>query len=86
MKVQWVPFGESDLGLYTDVRNFLARWFIQRDRPVHIEMRKVVHGYFTPKRMEQWRPLVQDAIRELLDEAEEHGRTDVMLGACVTTC
>lgn len=72
------PIEESDLGLYTYVRNFLAQWFIQRDRPVHTEMRQVVHGYFTPKRMEQWRPLVQDAIKELLDEAEAHGRMDVM--------
>ena len=40
---------ESDLGLYEDVRNFFSRWFIQRDRPVHLDMRQVLHGYFTPK-------------------------------------
>jgi pimeloyl-[acyl-carrier protein] synthase len=38
-----------------------------------LEMRKVVHGYFTPKSMEEWRPLVKNAIAELLDAAEARG-------------
>src|SRR3981081_4242310 len=41
-------------------------------------MRKVVHGYFTPKSMEAWRPFVQKAVKELLDAAEERGKMDVM--------
>jgi hypothetical protein len=41
-------------------------------------MRKVVHGYFTPKSTEAWRPFVQAAINDLLDEAEAKGRMDVM--------
>jgi cytochrome P450 len=41
-------------------------------------MRRVVHGYFTPKSMEAWRPVVQKALKELLDAAEERGRMDVM--------
>lgn len=72
------PIDESDLGLYEYVREYFANWFIQHDRPEHIEMRKVVHGYFTPKAMELWRPLVQEAIKVLLDEAEENGRMDAM--------
>jgi cytochrome P450 len=69
---------ESDLGLYEYVRNYQADQFIQHDRPAHLEMRKVVHGYFTPKSMEAWRPFVQNAVKELLDAAEEKGRMDVM--------
>ena len=69
---------ESDLGLYQFVREFFADWFIQHDRPEHIEMRKVVHSYFTPKAMELWRPLVQSAVKVLLDEAEEKGGMDAM--------
>lgn len=69
---------ESDLGLYQFVRDFFSDWFIQHDQPAHTEMRKVVHSYFTPKAMELWRPMVQDAIKELLDEAEEKGEMDVM--------
>jgi hypothetical protein len=41
-------------------------------------MRKVVHGYFTPKSMEEWRPLVKSAIAELLDAAEAKGEVDLM--------
>ena len=65
-------------GLYEYVRNYQSDQFIQHDRPEHLEMRRVVHGYFTPKSMEAWRPFVQKAVKELLDEAEEKGRMDVM--------
>jgi cytochrome P450 len=69
---------ESDLGLYEYVKNYQADQFIQHDRPEHLEMRRVMHSYFTPKQMEAWRPFVQDAVRELLDAAEEKGEMDVM--------
>ena len=48
---------ESDLGLYEYVRNYLGDQFIQHDRPHYLEMRKVVHRYFTPQSLEEWRPL-----------------------------
>ena len=69
---------ESDLGLYDYVRNYQGDQFIQHDRPEHLEMRRVMHGYFTPKSMEAWRPFVQTAVKELLDAAEEKGEMDVM--------
>ena len=69
---------ESDLGLYEYVRNYQGDQFIQHDRPDHLEMRKVVHGYFTPKSLEEWRPFVQRAVKHLLDAAEKNGRMDVM--------
>jgi cytochrome P450 len=69
---------ESDLGLYEYVRNYQGQQFIQHDRPEHLEMRRVMHGYFTPKSMEAWRPFVVDAVKELLDAAEAKGEMDVM--------
>jgi cytochrome P450 len=69
---------ESDLGLYEYVKNYQADQFIQHDRPEHLEMRRVMHSYFTPKQMEAWRPFVQAAVKELLDAAEEKGEMDVM--------
>src|ERR1700747_2968399 len=71
---------ESDLGLYEYVRNSQGDQFIQHDRPDHLEMRKVVHGYFTPKSLEEWRPFVQKAVKQLLDAAGEEGGMDVMRG------
>jgi cytochrome P450 len=72
------PIQESDVEMYHFVRAFFGDFFIQHDRPEHTEMRKVVHGYFTPKSMEKWRSLVQSAITDLLDEAEAQGQMDVM--------
>jgi cytochrome P450 len=69
---------ESDLGLYEYVRNYQADQFIQHDRPEHLDMRKIVHSFFTPKAMESWRPFVVNAVKELLDAAEEKGSMDVM--------
>ena len=64
---------ESDTELYEFVRNYQADQFIQHDRPQHLDMRRVMHGYFTPKAMEEWRPFIQATIKELLDAAEEKG-------------
>jgi cytochrome P450 len=72
------PIAESDLGLYDYVRNYQGDQFIQHDRPEHLEMRRVMHSYFTPKSMEAWRPFVREAVKELLDAAEEKGSMDVM--------
>jgi cytochrome P450 len=77
-KPAYPAIDESDLGLYEYVRNYQADQFIQHDRPEHLDMRKIVHGYFTPKAMEAWRPFVVNAVKELLDAAEEKGSMDVM--------
>jgi cytochrome P450 len=72
------PINESDLGLYDYVRAYQGDQFIQHDRPDHLEMRRVMHSYFTPKSMEAWRPFVREAVKELLDAAEQKGSMDVM--------
>jgi cytochrome P450 len=77
-RLPYPAIDESDLGLYEYVRNYQADQFIQHDRPEHLEMRKVVHGYFTPRSMEAWRPFVQSAVKDLLDAAQEQGHMDVM--------
>lgn len=69
---------EDDLELYKFVRSYQSQRFIQHDRPEHAEERMVVHGWFNPKEMEKWRPMVQSAIKELLDQVEEKGGMDVM--------
>jgi cytochrome P450 len=69
---------DSDKELYDFMRDFRGNQLIQFDRPEHLAMRKVVHSYFTPKSMEEWRPLVRSAIKDLLDAAEETGDVDLM--------
>jgi cytochrome P450 len=69
---------DTDMELYEYVRDYQGDQFIQFDRPEHLEMRKVVHGYFTPRAMETWRGFVKDAVKDLLDAAEAKGSMDVM--------
>ena len=69
---------ESDEEIYRAACNYQGQMFIQKDRPDHLAMRKVVHRYFTPKSMEEWRPLVISATNQLLDEAESKTEVDLM--------
>lgn len=69
---------EEDMELFGAVRNWLAARFTQNDGAKHKEKRKVVHGYFTPKAMETWRPLVRQTVNDLLDELQSAGRMDVV--------
>ena len=69
---------EEDMELFGAVRQWLAARFTQQDGARHKEKRKVVHGFFTPKAMETWRPLVRQAVSDLLDELQGAGLMDVM--------
>ena len=69
---------EEDMELFGAVRQWLAARFTQNDGAKHREKRQVVHGFFTPKAMETWRPLVRQTVSELLDELQGAGRMDVM--------
>ncbi len=69
---------EEDMELFGAVRSWLAARFTQNDGAKHKEKRKVVHGYFTPKAMETWRPLVRQTVNDLLDDLQSAGRMDVM--------
>src|SRR5262245_45615999 len=72
------PIDPADADLVGYVRQFRAEQLVEHDRPAHLAMRSVVHAYFTPRTMESWRPFVRQAVGELLDEARERGRMDVL--------
>ncbi len=72
------PIDAEDMSLFEYVRHFRADQIVEQDQPVHTEMRKVVHNYFTPRAMEAWRPFVKSAVTALLDQAGPRGRMDVL--------
>ena len=72
------PVNPEDLPLFDQVRAFRGEQLVEQDRPAHLAMRGVVHGYFTPQSMEAWRPFVRTAVAELLDRIEPRGRMDVL--------
>ena len=69
---------EEDMELFGAVRQWLAARFTQNDGAKHKEKRKVVHGFFTPKAMESWRPLVRQTVSALLDDLQGSGQLDMM--------
>lgn len=72
------PIDPDDEPLFEEVRRFRADQLVEKDRPEHLDMRAVVHSYFTPTAMEAWRSFVRRAVHELLDELEPRGRMDVL--------
>ncbi len=72
------PIDPGDRPLFDDVRHFRADQLVEQDRPEHLAMRGVVHGYFTPTAMETWRPFVREAVAGLLDEIADRRRMDVL--------
>ena len=77
-RTPYPPIPEEDKELYAAIRRSQTTQVIQKDPPRHTEVRRVIHGYFTPKSMEQWRPMIKDAIKFLLDDAEANGKMEVM--------
>lgn len=72
------PVDDADLPLYDEIRDFRANQLVEQDRPAHLDMRSVVHEYFTPTAMEGWRPFIRRAVEELLDEIHPRGAADVL--------
>ena len=72
------PVDPSDVPLFDEIRDFRADQLVEKDRPEHFDQRSVVHGYFTPKAMERWRPFVRAAVEELLDGVQPQGAMDVL--------
>lgn len=72
------PVDPDDVRLFDEIRDFRADQLVEKDRPEHLHQRGVVHGYFTPKAMERWRPFVRAAVDELLDNVRPNGAMDVL--------
>lgn len=72
------PVDAQDLPLFDEIRDFRANQLVEQDRPEHLHQRGVVHGYFTPKAMERWRPFIRAAVAEILDGVQPNGSMDVL--------
>lgn len=73
------PIDEADREEYDFVQWHMSGRLTTTDPPAHRDMRGVLVKYFTTASMESWRPMIQQAVRVLLDRAQGRGRRmDVM--------
>ena len=73
------PILETDQALYEFNTHYLSHWFLRRDAPDHLRMRRVVHSHFNPKYIAgRFRAIVQEVIHALLAEVEDRGRMEVL--------
>jgi cytochrome P450 len=73
------PILDTDHALYEFNKKYLSHWFIRRDTPDHLRMRRVVHPYFNPRSIEgRFRTLVREVIHDLLAEVEAQGHMEVL--------
>src|SRR5678815_3156211 len=69
---------ENGLTLLDEVRRFRGAQLVEQDPPRHSNMRRLLHQYFTAQAIETWRPFIQSAVAELLDELHAGTTFDVM--------
>jgi cytochrome P450 len=67
------PIDPADMHLFEPARQFRSEMLVEQDRPEHLEHRKVMRGFFTPRAMEGWRPFIRNAVTELLDGVDSNG-------------
>ncbi len=72
------PIPDDDIPEHRFVREFRNHDVIRADPPDHTRLRKAINKPFTPKSMEEWRPMVREVVNDLLDQAASRGRMDVM--------
>ena len=74
------PIAEADLPKYQFNLDYMNNWFIRRDRPDHLRMRRAVHPVFNPKYIDnRFRAMVQGIIQDLLRDFDaESGEMDVL--------
>jgi len=71
------PIDPADMHLFEPARQFRSEMLVEQDRPEHLEHRKVMRGFFTPRAMEAWRPFIRNAVKELLDQVESKGQMNL---------
>ena len=77
-RAPYPPLDENGLTLLDEVRRFRGAQLVEQDPPRHTNMRRLLHQYFTAQAIETWRPFIQSAVAELLDELRPGTTLDVM--------
>ncbi|MGE0825070.1 MAG: cytochrome P450 [Candidatus Binatia bacterium] len=55
-----------------------SKWMVFTDPPVHTRLRMLVNKAFTPRRVEELRPRIQEIVDELLDSIEKQGQVELI--------
>ncbi len=76
--VQRLPSHGQYLAATADVRDVISRHMLNADPPDHTRLRKLVNKAFTPRRVEELRPRVQQITDELLDRMAPLDRADLI--------
>ncbi len=72
------PINPAHTDDYKFMQQFRNNDFIRRDPPDHTRMRSAINKSFTPKLVEEWRPMVREVINDLLDQVAGKGKMDLM--------
>jgi cytochrome P450 len=72
------PIAPEDQKDFEYVQRQQSGRIVTADPPPHRDMRSTLRKFFTPGALEKWRPMVRNAVDELLDAVGDQGRMDVM--------
>lgn len=71
--------GDLDIDLIQNFLRLIGSMMLEKDPPVHTQMRKLANQGFTPRALESWRSIIQQTTDRLLDQVQ-HTEQD---GYCV---
>ena len=70
--------GDLDIGLIQNFRRLIGNMMLEKDPPVHTQMRKLANQGFTPRALESWRSIIQQTSDRLLDQVQDQNRMDIV--------
>jgi pimeloyl-[acyl-carrier protein] synthase len=70
--------GDLDINLIQNFMRVIGNMMLEKDPPVHTQMRKVADRGFTARALESWRGIIEQNTDRLLDRVQQQGYMDIV--------
>lgn len=71
--------GDLEIDLIQNFLRLIGNMMLEKDPPVHTQMRKLANQGFTARALESWRSIIQQTTDRLLDRVQQHGSMDIVV-------
>ena len=71
--------GDLEIDLIQNFLRLIGNMMLEKDPPVHTQMRKLANQGFTARALESWRSIIQQTTDRLLDRVQQQGYMDIVV-------
>jgi pimeloyl-[acyl-carrier protein] synthase len=71
--------GDLEIDLIQNFLRLINNMMLEKDPPVHTQMRKLANQGFTARALESWRSIIQQTTDRLLDRVQQQGHMDIVI-------